>query len=550
MHVDERAAALGIAQLQLHRLQLIAMRDADPGSGLAEAAIEVRLIGDQRNAFEALGAQLLHDLLNRELSIDGLTPGHGDGVVIENLVGDVDAGGHGCSNRQQAGVEIGAVAKVLEHVFRFGKRRLAEPGRPFTAHLGKGFGAAVHPSRHVMAADTAVGHAAFGHDGGRVVRTARAKPGFALGALALARQCRLLVFEKLEALVNGRAVEEARNARGDHASDHRRRQFAQVGQQQVALFVVLADHARAFVDRPVVKLPGQLVFDHAALFLDHEDFVKAVGETMRHDRFQRPAHADLEHANPDLRRQRFVDTEVLERLQGIEIGFAGGDDPKPRVFAVDGNAIDVVGAGKGARGVDLVPLQPLFLRHRRIRPARVHAVFRQLVIVRYPHLHPRRIDFGGDGRVHVFGNGLEADPAAAVARQFPAEHTEIEHFLHVGRVQHRYRRADEHVVALVRQGRGFAGVVVTDHGEHAAVAGGAKGVRVFQHVHAAVEARALAVPHAEHTVVARAGKQVDLLAAPDRRHREVFVDARSEEDIVFFGESARAPERLVETANG
>ena len=69
------------------------------------------------------------------------------------------------------------------------------------------------------------------------------------------------------------------------------------------MFVVFADHARTLVDRPVIQLPGELVFDDAALFLDHENFIEPFGKLVRHHRFQRPAHADLEQADSDLRRE-------------------------------------------------------------------------------------------------------------------------------------------------------------------------------------------------------------------------------------------------------
>ena len=59
----------------------------------------------------------------------------------------------------------------------------------------------------------------------------------------------------------------------------------------------------------------------------------------------------------------------------------------------------------------------------------------------------------------------------------------------------------------------------------------AGGVGVLEHVAAAVDARALAVPHREHAVVLRAGEQVDLLRAPDGGGGEVLVDARLEPDV-------------------
>ena len=45
-----------------------------------------------------------------------LAAGHGDRVVVEDLVGDVDAGRDRLADRQQAGMVVGAVAEILEDV--------------------------------------------------------------------------------------------------------------------------------------------------------------------------------------------------------------------------------------------------------------------------------------------------------------------------------------------------------------------------------------------------------------------------------------------------
>jgi hypothetical protein len=70
----------------------------------------------------------------------------------------------------------------------------------------------------------------------------------------------------------------------------------------------------------------------------------------------------------------------------------------------------------------------------------------------------------------------------------------------------------------------------------------------LKHVAAAVDAGALAVPHRVHAVDGRARVQVDLLRAPDRRRREVLVEARLERDVGALEELARGPQRLVEAA--
>jgi hypothetical protein len=109
---------------------------------------------------------------------------------------------------------------------------------------------------------------------------------------------------------------------------------------------------------------------------------------------------------------------------------------------------------------------------------------------------------------------------------------QVEHVLDAARIQHRQAGGHEQGFGLVGQRRGFAQVVVADHGEHAAVGRGARVVGVLDGVHGAVEAGALAVPEPEHAVVARAGKQADLLRPPDRSRGQLLVDAGLEADVV------------------
>jgi hypothetical protein len=65
-----------------------------------------------------------------------------------------------------------------------------------------------------------------------------------------------------------------------------------------------------------------------------------------------------------------------------------------------------------------------------------------------------------------------------------------------------------------------------------AVAIRAAGLRVADRVHAAVDAGALAVPHGEDTIVARAGVQAELLRTPDGGGRQVLVDPWAHHDVV------------------
>ena len=77
-------------------------------------------------------------------------------------------------------------------------------------------------------------------------------------------------------------------------------------------------------------------------------------------------------------------------------------------------------------------------------------------------------------------------------------------------------------------------MVVAGQTQHAAVLGRARRIAVAEHVAAAVDAGALAVPDADHAIMVGAGRQIKLLRAPDRGGREVFVHAGLELDVVLF----------------
>ena len=63
-------------------------------------------------------ATCARDLRHGEAAVVRLAAGHRDRVVVEDLVGDVDAGRDRGADRQIAGVVVGAVAEILEHVRR------------------------------------------------------------------------------------------------------------------------------------------------------------------------------------------------------------------------------------------------------------------------------------------------------------------------------------------------------------------------------------------------------------------------------------------------
>src|SRR5204862_377086 len=81
------------------------------------------------------------------------------------------------------------------------------------------------------------------------------------------------------------------------------------------------------------------------------------------------------------------------------------------------------------------------------------------------------IDVGDDrGRAFDgFRDRLEADPAAGEARQRKTENPKIEIILQRRRIDHRHQRRGEHLLALMRQRRGLAAMVVAGERNDAAV---------------------------------------------------------------------------------
>src|SRR4029079_15788322 len=117
-----------------------------------------------------------------------------------------------------------------------------------------------------------------------------------------------------------------------------------------------------------------------------------------------------------------------------------------------------------------------------------------------------------------------------------------------GGVEVGHQRGDEGVVRLVRHRRGFCAVVVAGKTKYAAVFRRTGGIAVPEHVATAVDARPLAVPDADHAIIFGAGREVELLRAPDRGGREILVHAGLKLDVVLFEMLAGGEKLLVVAA--
>src|SRR5690606_23677257 len=197
---DQNARALDLAQAVLHRVELAPVLELGAGGEDRAVAPLADVVADQDDRVHALAAHLVGDLRHAQHAVHRLPAGHRDRVVVEDLVGDVDPGRDRLPDRQRAGVEIGAVAQVLEHVRGVGERGLAAPGHAFAAHLGEGVGAAVHPGDHVVAADAAQRARTVRHHGRGVVRAARAVVRHARELRARQRQLAFLLLHPAQHL--------------------------------------------------------------------------------------------------------------------------------------------------------------------------------------------------------------------------------------------------------------------------------------------------------------------------------------------------------------
>ncbi|MNS15586.1 hypothetical protein D3C72_472230 [compost metagenome] len=366
-------------------------------------------------------------------------------------------------------MKIRAVAQVGEDVLLFGERRLAHPGHPFPAHLGVDLGITVHPPDHVMTTNARHAARAFRQAGRGVVRTARTEPWLALFHHARTRQRLFAVADECQARIDTGAHVfrqiKAQQPRGNGTRHHRGRKLVVRRQQPVALrhrpfaailVVELANHARNLLAAadPTEQLFLQLVFQHLALFLNHQDLVQPFRKLLRAGGFQRPHHAHLEQAQTDALAHRFRQAQVRQRLARVQIRLARRHDAKARIALrhMPQFAVELVGARVGQRRVQLVVQEPRLLLQGRIRQADVQAVGRQQEILGQQNPHALRIHVDRGRYLDDIGDALHADPHARVAAHRPAVQAVVQHLLDAGRKQHRNHAGLQDVVALVRQG--------------------------------------------------------------------------------------------------
>jgi hypothetical protein len=172
---------------------------------------------------------------------------------------------------------------------------------------------------------------------------------------------------------------------------HRHRPFA----ARAVFLVKLAEYARTLRVRPVVQLFLDRIFENLTLFFDHQNLVEPLREAMRALRFERPHAADLIKPDADARTGCVVETEIGERLAHVEIRLAAGHDAEARMRRIDFDAVQLVRAHVGERGVPLEVEQTRFLHERRIGPADIQAALGHREIFGQNDFRAMRIDIHG-----------------------------------------------------------------------------------------------------------------------------------------------------------
>ena len=542
--VDQHAGTGHLAQLALHLVQRVAVVDGDARRPAGHAVVFTGLVRHHGDARHAFGMHLLGNAHGVQRAVVALAAGHGHGVVVEHLEGDVRLGRNGSADGQHAGVEVGAVAHVLEHVRALGKRRLAHPGHALGTHLGVAQRAAVHALRHPRAADACVAAAAFRDARGGVVRAARAEVEAARHDVHRAQHG--LAPRQSVGHVQQRRVDLGQ-AVAQHLGDHGGVQRHLHAQQLGAALVLLADDLRGAL--LAVEDVLELRLQQRALFLDDDDLVQAQRELGDAAGLQRPDHADLVDHQTQRLRACLVDAEICQRLAHVEPALARGDDADARALAPpERHAVDAVGLREGLHRRQLVVDQAKFLRVRGVGQADVQTVRR--------HVRQRGQRKGRAGLVHLHRargigrvlDALHAHPAARVARQRPAVQAVLDQLRHAGGREDGHLRVHQRELALVAGGGRFAGVVVAHQHQHAAVPRAARQVAVAEGVARAVHARPLAVPDGEHAVEAPLPANLGHLAAPDGRGSQVLVHAGHEHHVVRLQVFARLDQLIVEGA--
>ena len=505
--IDQHSEPRQLAQFPLHRVELVPMAYICSARQDVHRAVFLRLFRDDHDALGALPCDLMCDLHNAQVAFDGLTARHGDCIVEENLVGDVDARSGGRADCGEAAMRVGPIPEILEHMFFGGERRLPDPVGSFPAHLRERRGVSVwHEQRHGMATDAGHGAAALRQASRRAVRASRAEKRSAPhGGEGRLRHPAFQVLQPCKALLERRGlVSQATQPRHDDPRHYGRRELACARQERCTAFIGFSEDHRPARGIHIEQKLHELLLDKAALFLDHQNLFQTVGEAPRSCGLEGPGETDLVEAYAERGCGRIVDTKLVQCLTHIEVGLARCYDTQARAGRIDGCVVERIRPRKCTHGFHFRTVQAALLIkrpiHRAGRPADMQPAGRHLEILRRGCPDPLGINMHGCRALDGLAQRFESNPTAAVARQRKPQNAEIEILLHGCRIENRHHCRCKNLLALMRGSRRLRAVIVACDGQHTAVDRGTSQVRVSEYVYRAINSGPLAIPDGEDAI--------------------------------------------------
>ena len=318
--------------------------------------------------------------------------------------------------------------------------------------------------------------------------------------------------------------------------------------------VRLADHAGAM--RCGVEQLLELALDQPALLLDDQRQLNACHCPLEHHRLERVRHAHLVDREPDAPTGGVVQVEQLQRRHDVQPGLARGDDAQGSTGRAMAQPVEPVGASEGAGRLELgrvhAPLELAGEHTEGLAGVEVDMPLagHHLALGRGDDLGSARLQRDGGGALDRVVDAFQRHPAAREARHGDAEEPVVEDLGDAGRVEHRHHGIDHGELGLVGRGRALADMVVAEQQQHATLGMRAEEVTVADGVARAIDARPLAVPEREDTVIRRRADQLHLLGALTRGGGQILVDGRLMVDVVGVEQWPDRLQRLVEGAQG
>ena len=527
-----------------------------------DAAILLRLVGGHHHARHPFGEEFAHQGRHCQPPDRRLATGHGDRVVVQQLVGDVRARRYRRPDREDARVMEGAIAEVLEQVRDADERGHADPGSTLAAHLAEPEDIADplcrHHQRDGVAADARTDERAVRDRRRSIVRASRTE----VGGARQDRQHRPGVGTAGGGTA-GVCSAGGGQARGRPAGTNARVPLEPGRQLLREVFgrqVRLSAHERCTRGpalsrnpRPVRQVKQDVLdteLNERLLLLHHNDLRQPGRELGDGRRVEREDHSEFQDPDPGTRQRVTLDTESLQRLHRVAITRPRGDDPD-RGIRITCRLREAIGHPVAPSQLQARPNHArLKLPERRLKEVGGHLVVERETVdfttrrdgYDAASCHRRRRRAIDDVR-----RQLHPDPQAAETRHRDAVQTEVKDFPRVGGNQQGHAEFGDSNSGTTRHGRRLGDGVVADQHQGASSLRCAAQIGVAERIGRPVEPRCLAVPNAHDTVVLAGFHRRDELRTLHGIRGQLFVHRRPKNYPVFLEQGALPAQLEVET---